>query len=155
MDNLRVIATWLLFSCIALQGWCQCQSLRADIKAAQTLVKSGETFRVGTAIRNAGTTEQTIIVFTCTWSDQWIVDNPAVDVNSNNCLSNVQEKIKLKPGEAYENSLMVHIGPATDQSVRREMTFRLGFDTTGYFGTRKPDQKVIWSNPVTVTVISD
>jgi hypothetical protein len=157
MDKLKAIAIGFLFCCALVPVWCQNQSFRVDIRSAQGLVKSGETFRVDTAVRNVGTTEQEFPVFTCSWFGQWMVDNPAVFVNSHNCMQNIRFEKRLKPGQALENSLEVHILPDADLRRRREITFRLGFDTTGYYGTRKPGVKypAIWSNAVTIIVTSD
>ena len=66
MEKRRVIAIWLLFfSCAAMQGWSQNQSIRVDIKVARTVLKSSETLRIDTAIRNVGTLEEHFPVFTC------------------------------------------------------------------------------------------
>jgi len=157
MDKLKAMAIGFLFCCALVPVWCQNQSLRVDIKSAQGLVESGETFRVDTTVRNVGTTEQVFPVFTCSWFGQWMVDNPAVFVNGHNCMQNIRFEKRLRPGQAFENSLEAHILPDYDLRRRREITFRLGFDTTGYDGTRKPgaEYPAIWSNAVTIIVTSD
>lgn len=128
--------------------------LSVEIKPSQTVARNHEKILVEVAIRNNGATRQTLSVYTCSFPNQWQVDNAAVDVDRANCLQNLRTEIKLKPGEVYRRSLFVHVQLASDQIEQRKESFRLGFGNSPNFGYLKPgpNYPAIWSNAVTVTV---
>lgn len=133
----------------------QSQSLSAEIKPARAVVKNDETFSLATVVRNDGSTEQSLIVWDCSYQAQWTSDNPAVRLEDVACLQNVAGKVKLKPGSTYRRSLPVHVHLASSQLGRKEVTFRLGYGPHAYFRDQSGQSRnpLFWSNPVTVTVM--
>jgi hypothetical protein len=134
----------------------QVHALTAEIKLAQSVVKNNEDFSVTTTIRNTGAAEETLVVWDCSYPSQWRPDSSIVKGEVIPCRQNVPGMVKLRPGETYTRPVLVHVElktPEPGQSV----TFRLGYGTWAYYGTIEPAPKspAIWSNPVTVTVISD
>lgn len=132
------------------------QSFRAEIKLTQTEVGNNETFLVDTAIRNIGTKEQSLEILPCTYPMQWVADNPHVFVDRVSCLKNSRIAVTLKPNEAYEQRVPVHVELKPHADGHKKVTFRLGYGTKTPMGVWKPwpDIPPIWSNPVTVTVVS-
>jgi hypothetical protein len=132
----------------------QSQFPKAEIKLTRAVVKDDETFSVVIVVRNPGSTEQSLIVWDCSYQDQWTSDNPAVRVDDVACMQNVPEKIKLKPGDSYRRSLSVHVHLTSSQIDRKEVTFRLGYGPHAYSAGQNAEPKtpLFWSNAVTVTV---
>jgi hypothetical protein len=56
----------------------QVQPLKAEIKLAQPVVKHNEYFSVTTTIRNTGSTEETFVVWDCSYPAQWRPDSPVI-----------------------------------------------------------------------------
>jgi hypothetical protein len=116
----------------------------------QTVIKNNEIFSVDTVIRNAGSVEQSVTVWTCSYPSQWKADNPAVHVNDVACMQNVPSPVKLKAGGTYRRSVSIHVQLADDKTAGKQVIFRLAYTEHAYFLTNKP---LLWSNPVTVTVM--
>jgi len=132
----------------------QSKYLRAEIALTRTVVKNDETVAVATVVRNAGSTEQSLTVWDCSYQAQWTSDNPAVRVDDVACMQNVAGKIRLKPGGSYRRSLSVHVHLDSSQMDEKAVTFRLGYGPYAYFTDQSagPRTPLFWSNPVTVTV---
>jgi D-lyxose ketol-isomerase len=77
----------------------------------------------------------------CSYPAQWTSDNAAVQVDGVACLQNARGEIKLKPGESYTRSLLVHVQLAFDQIRQKEVTFRLGYGVHAYFGAENVCQR--------------
>lgn len=132
----------------------QFQALRAEIDVAHTVVRNNEDLPVTATIRNTGTAEEILLVWSCSYPAQWRPDKTAIKNQGVDCMQNVPGKVRLKPGEAYTRR--VHVRAELTSPERRSITFRLGYGTDGYFGTAEPTPKstAIWSNAVTVDIVS-
>jgi hypothetical protein len=86
-------------------GFGKAQSIRAEIKAERSVVRSKEEVPMETALRNTGPKDQSIVVLACGYDGQWLPDNEAVDMLGVACLQNAQQVVKLKPGEAYAKQI--------------------------------------------------
>ena len=84
--------------------------LKVEIKPSLTAAKSNEDFSVVASIRNTSTAEQWLQVLFCCYSTQWIADNPLVHVDcAELCMKNAPRKVRLKPGEACEKTVLVRV----------------------------------------------
>lgn len=139
-------------------GWAaygQGSSWKVEIKVRQTAVKSGKDISVFTAVRNTGTSEESLIVFDCSYAWQWKADNPAVRIGGVACLQNVLARIRLRPGEAYEKPLPVHFELAKGGRHHESLTFRLRYQNAATDLESfhiSPQNPPVWSNPLTITV---
>jgi len=136
----------LFFAGMATYG--QDSPTRAEIKVAQSTVKNNEEFSVYTSIRNVGRDEQSVPLWSCSYPEQWTADNPAVHIAGAACKKNDVVQVRLKPGEAYERTLLVRIG--AEHRAQRWVTFRLGFEPPDHEKTGTASR--IWSNAITVNV---
>jgi len=135
-------------------GFGQAQSIRAQIKPERSVVRSKEELTLDAVLRNTGSKDQSVVVLACGYDGQWLPDNDAVEMGGVPCLQNAQQVVKLKPGEVYAKQISLWLRLPPDFMGRKQITFRLGFHSGG-FVVRRDRQKspLIWSNPVTVTVI--
>ncbi len=155
MPKYKALLGTLLFYLAGWAAYGQGPSWKVEIKLAQTLVKSGENFSVVTAVRNTGTSEESLIVWDCSYAWQWKADNPAVQVGGVACLQNVLVRIRLKPGEAYERPVPVYVELAAGSARRELIAFRLRYENAATHVESfhlPPQNPPIWSNPVTVIV---
>lgn len=126
----------------------------------QTAVQNNEDFPVTTTIRNTSDAEEMLVVWTCSYPSQWRPDNSIVKTQVIDCAKNVPTRVGLKPGETYASRMYVRVelkSPEQRQPEQRQsVTFRLGYGTDAYFGTIEPapTSPAIWSNAVTVDVVS-
>lgn len=143
-----------LFCLSACTAVGQVQALRAEIDLTQTVVLNNEDLPVTATIRNTGTAEETLVVWSCSYPAQWRPDKPTIKNQGVDCMQNVPGRIRLKPGETYTRR--VHLRAELRSPDRRSITFRLGYGTDAYFGTAElaPKSPAIWSNVVTVDIVS-
>jgi hypothetical protein len=154
MKRYRGLFTVLLFCCAGQIPAGQEQSLKAEIKLTRTVVKNDETFFVATVVRNTGSTVQSLIVWDCSYPDQWTTDNPAARINDVACQQNTRGEIQLKPGASYIRSVSLHIHVAFGQVTQDKVAFRMGYGKMPYFRAQDvvPKVPLLWSNAVTVAV---
>jgi len=125
--------------------------LKAEIRPTQISVKNDEDFSVITSIHNTSSEGQSIWVLYCGYSIQWTADNPSVHLDSTDaCAKNSPWKVSLKPGEAYEKTVLVRVALSPGNGQSKAVTFRLGFEDMAY--TTVQNAPRIWSNAVTVNV---
>ena len=130
-------------------------SWKAEIKVAPAEVRNNENVLVATSIRNTGALLQKLVVWTCSFPDQWITDSPAVHSIGMNCMQNVPGKVRLKPGEAFTTNVLMHVELNAMHRARESVTFRMGYGSGAYFQDQKYPPKyppLFWSNAITVTV---
>jgi hypothetical protein len=158
-----MLAATLFFTIAVPTVYAQDSPLKVSIKMTQTVVTNTQDFDVSTKIENIGQEEQILHVSQCWYSSmQWTADNPSVHVKQIFCKKNASIDIRLKPGEATEGVLPVHMEiPVLE--FPQPVTFRLGFcpavcrnpilDRT--LPTSPPPLAAvptIWSNAVTVKI---
>jgi len=145
-----LFATLLLcFGGLALNG--QSPQIRVEIKPTKTVVKNHEGFLVSTALRNTGNLEQLVSVWSCSYSTQWLTDNPSVQLTGGgDCFKNGLGIVRIKPGEAYERKVPVSVTLGSRSGQHESVTFRMGFQDENPRTIPKPPR--IWSNAVTVNI---
>lgn len=139
----------LIFTGVTAHG--EASSIIVDIKMVDSTVKRNDDLPVSTTIRNVGTKEQSLQIWSCSYPEQWIVDNPIVHITAVSCNKNDVVHVRLKPGEAYERALSIRIERSAEHQDQKSVTFRLGFkpDISEKTGLLSP----IWSNAITLRVI--
>jgi hypothetical protein len=150
MNKHKVLFVVFLFCIGGLAAHSQSSPIVVEIKPTQTVVKDNETFSVSTTLRNRSSEVQVLGVMSCSYPAQWAVDNLSVYMSQVSCLRNVLSRIILKPGEAYERTLSVHVELASGKGQLESVTFRLGFQDENPLTVPKAPR--IWSNAVTVSV---
>jgi hypothetical protein len=138
----------LLLTEVAAYG--QHLPMTVEIGVAQSSVKNNEEFPVSTTVRNVGRDAQSLQIWSCSYPEQWTRDNPAVHIPGAACKKNDVIRVRLKPGEAYEETLSIGIGVTAEHRSQKSITFRLGFVPANpeKTGAASP----IWSNAITVKV---
>lgn len=152
MNTRKTLFATLLLCFGGLAAYGQSSPIVAEIRPAQASVKNNEDFSVSTSLRNTSNSEQSLEVLYCGYSVQWVTDNPSVHVDfaEGGCMHNFPHKTVLKPGEAYERALSVHVELASGNGQLESVTFRLGFQDENT--PTVPTVPRIWSNAVTVSV---
>lgn len=125
----------------------------AEISAAQAGVKTNEIFLVSATLRNRSADTQFLSVWSCSYPQQWISDNPAVHVAPASCKKDAIVRVRLPPGEAYKQSLSIYFAGAAKYFAGHSITFRLGFKPVTAAGGKM--SAAIWSNALTLDVIED
>jgi len=129
------------------------QSFSVQIKTAQVSVKADQRMPVSTWIRNLGSTDATIEVWSCAFPSEWIVDNASIDIEQPNCLAEDRRAIVLKPGGAYKRDVTISIHLGTANPNQKEVSFRMGFrNGVSRDEKHQPKTKPVWSNLATVKV---
>ncbi len=148
----KVLMIVLLFSCTS---YAQESALRVEIKSEQRSVKTGESFEVTTQIVNISQKDQHLQIWACSYSDNWVTDNPYVHLNGEPCNKNFIGNVVLKRGEVYENRLSLNITVSAEEILVEEVTFKLGFklfDKTAKDEVISDVSAVIWSNPMSMKI---
>jgi hypothetical protein len=139
-------------------------SLKVEITATQSRVLNLQDFGVRTKIENEGKEDLILHVSQCWYSAmQWTTDKSSVHVKNIPCKKNESMDIHLKPGEANEGVLPVHISlEPRELATSTPVSFRLGFlfkrgepilaGPAAGPTTQSASDTPIWSNAVTVTV---
>lgn len=128
------------------------QSLRVEIKTPQVSVNAGQRVPVSTLIRNSGSKDTKIEIWACAFPSEWVVDNPSIEIEQPNCLSEDRRLIVLKPGGEYQRDVTISV--RLGNRNQKDVSFRMGFRN----GVSRPDAKhptkteTVWSNLVTVRV---
>jgi len=122
--------------------------MKVEISVAQSTTKSNEEFAVSTSIRNVSSDEQSLQIWSCSYPWQWTTDNPAVHITDTSCKKNDVIHVRLKPNEAYERTLSIHVGIVVEHLAQRPVTFRLRFKSATSDKTPYP----IWSNAITINL---
>lgn len=138
----------MLFLFIGMAAYGEDCPMRVGIRVTQSTVNNNGEFLVSTTIRNVSRDEQSLEVWSCSYPQQWTANNPAVHITSVACKKNDVIRVRLKPGEAYERTLSIHIGVAAEHRAQNSVAFRLGFEPVTSEGTGSH----IWSNVITVNV---
>lgn len=127
------------------------QSLRIEIKTPQVSVKADQRVPVSTLIRNSSSKDTKIEIWACAFPSEWVVDNPSIEIEQPNCLSEARSTIVLKPGREYKRDLTISV--RLGNRNQNEVSFRMGF-RNGVSRDEKhpPKTEPVWSNLVTVSV---
>jgi len=139
---LCVVGLYAMSSAVALAAE-PAPALKVTIGIDDKSVEPAGSFSVSTQIQNIGERAITLAIWSCSYSQNWISDNPAVTIESMPCKKNVLEGIALASGRTYTNSLEVR--------STTEQPFRLGF-MNGQLDVKMPASKPVWSNPLTVSI---
>jgi len=120
-----------------------------------------EPFKVALQVKNVSNTNQSFVVMSCSWYENWHSNNRLIGWNVWNCLSNFGYSVKLAPGEVFkqelngnEKELCVYEKTSTNKvSFRMELHSGNFNDPSTYSNFRT--SKFYSSNEVTIDVISD
>ena len=129
------------------------QPLRVKIETAQVSVKTGQRVPVSTWVRNSGSTDATVEIWACAFPEEWVVDNPSIEIEQQNCVAENRSSIILKSGGEYQRDLMIVVHSGVANFDQKELNFRMGF-RNGVFRDEKHQPKTgpVWSNSVTLKV---
>ena len=147
----NLILTLILFL-ISSVGYTQDSALRVEIKPEQKSVKNGEEVSVMTKIINTSHKDQHLQVWSCSYYDNWIVENPFVKLEKWPCNKNFITEVVLKPGKTYENKLSLRIDVPAEKILVGKVTFRLGFKTASGPSNPLTESPIIRSNSVTLSI---
>ncbi len=142
----RALLICILLTSIAVFGQALSKSFLVEIRMAQSKIKNSEEVTVDTTIRNVSSDEQSLQVWSCSYPEQWITDNPLVHIAPVSCNKNYVVRVRLKPGKVYERTLSIYIGATREKST----TFRLGFRPVT--SQKTGATPLIWSNPLKVNI---
>lgn len=123
--------------------------IRVEIQPTQGSVKPGEDLAVLTTVRNVGSDELSLRMWSCSYGDQWDTDNPGVQTNHSSCNKNGILRVALKPGQTYERQVAVRVATpcrASDSSV----VFRLGFAEAD--SGQPLSNSRVWSNAASIAL---
>jgi hypothetical protein len=73
------------------------------VKVSKTNIRVGETFNVSLQVENPAPTNQYVLVWDCSWSDNWKTDNTNIVLFGQQCAKNTLGRVEIKPGGAYVN----------------------------------------------------
>jgi hypothetical protein len=135
---------------IGIATYSQEPIFRVEIKALQSPITNKEEFTVSTSIRNLSRDDQSLLIWSCSYPQQWVADNPDIHITDVPCKKNDVIRIELKPGETYDRPLALYAADPDEDRKPKPITFRLGFKPTTD-GKREPTAP-IWSNAVTLAV---
>lgn len=127
-------------------------SLTVQVKVSKTTCRVGQPFNVSLRVENTTPTNQSVLVWSCSWSDNWKTDNTNVVLLSQQCAKNTVGPVEIKPGSAYINEgqmQVLHPVPG------KKLSFRMGF--TPFSGWNASYTgfvwgKTLWSKEVVIGV---
>jgi len=145
---MRVISHLLLpiISLSAQSLFCADLSLVVEARMTRATVKDSEDFGMLTAVRNTGSSEVEMRVWSCSYSQQWETDSRSVRVKPTSCRKNYLTKISLAPGQAYEKAIILSV---VDVTRPQSIHFRLAFTPVMEGGVAA---QPIWSQEITAEV---
>jgi hypothetical protein len=149
--GLSIVLLILILFSTGVTAHGEASSIIVDIKVASFTVKADEYLPVSATIRNVGTKEQSLQMWSCSYPEQWAVDNPIIHLMAVSCNKNVVVHVRLKPDEAYEMAVSIYIERSAEHQVQKSVTFRLGLKPNIFEKTGLPSP--IWSNAITLRVI--
>ena len=147
MNRFKFLILISIFFFFVDNSYSQDSALRLDIKPEKITVRNGGAVSVMTKIINPGRIVQHLQIWSCSYYDNWIVDNPFVKLEAWPCNKNFFEAVTLKPGEDYANRLSLKITVPAEEILVEKLVFKLGFK-------RSADEQtsVIWSRPIKMEI---
>jgi len=126
----------------------------------KTRVHVMEPFKISLEVKNVSHTNQSFVVWSCSWPMNWRSSNPAVEWVGWSCAQNGAMKVNLASGESFKETLF---GEEKEMRVSQSIsTNKISFRMTLHpgaahrFGETIPDDekgKLYWSNEVTIELI--
>jgi hypothetical protein len=147
----RIAAVCMMLTCICTAAYGQTGIIQVHIELMQSAVKNNERFTVPASLSNTSNDAASLQVWSCSFPEQWVSDNPTVHIPAVPCEKNDAIWIKLSPGESFTEQLAIYIALPADHRAREPVDFRLGFEPIDFQRTATPS--IIWSNAVTINVI--
>ncbi len=95
--------------------------LTVKIIATEPTVNNNENFFISTIIQNIGADDHSLLIWSCSYPDQWTADKPTVHITSVSCEKNYIMQIQLKPEQSYQRALAVKI--RLEGSTHTSVTF--------------------------------
>ena len=150
MNRILILLTFVGFCCGHYEAEASdgTNTLRVLVKVLKANVRVGETFNVSLRVENPTPTNQYVIVWSCSWDENWKTDNPNVVLFGQECAGNGRGRVEIEPGGAYieEGEMQVlHSVPGN------KLSFRMGF--TPYIYVKEFNLgKTLWSEEVVIDV---
>ncbi|MEI8291059.1 MAG: hypothetical protein WCH99_16460 [Verrucomicrobiota bacterium] len=126
----------------------------------KTRVQVMEPFKISIAVKNVSHTDQSFVVWSCSWPMNWKSSNPAVEWVGWSCAQNGAMKVNLASGESFKETLFgVEKEMRVAQSIStNKISFRMALHpgAAHRFGQSLPEDekgKLYWSNEVTIDLI--
>ena len=153
MHSLGKLGTLLVICCVTPLATAQQQNLKAEISWTGVTVKHADSFSLNAVLRNTGSTERSLTIWTCPVSAQWVPDSPVVRVNQDTpCQQPAASLIRIKSGEKYTEAIPISFHLPANQAIPNSVTFRLGFSELTRLSDVGHKEPSIWSNGVTIPV---
>jgi hypothetical protein len=135
------------------------------VTARKTLVHVGESFKVSLEVKNISNTNQSFLVWSCSWWENWKSNNRFVYLPAWDCGQNAPMTVNLAPDESFRETLNGNEMPmrVVDSVSTNRISFRMAFHTGGSVHLYKADEimpddvkgKIYWSNEVTIDLIAN
>ncbi len=126
-----------------------------EIIPEKDALRKGEIFTVTTSIMNVTPKEQRLCFWTCSYSENWILEDSSGKINfyGVNCDKNAVSCAVLKPFERFEKELYFQV---SETAKKGKVTFKLGFvpcvSREECFETAKEDQRAFMTQEATVRI---
>jgi hypothetical protein len=142
----------LISQLAAATAYGQNQAIQAEIKSALQVVRNGGQFLVSVSFKNPSAEEQSLQIWSCSFTKNWLPDNPIVQIPDVPCKKNSAIWVKLRPGESHQDRLAIKFVLGPGHGAREPVAFRLGFQPINFQGSAGVSFPV-WSNTITINVI--
>ena len=115
-----------------------------------------EPFKVSLEVENISKTNQSFVIMSCSWTDNWHSDNEMVGWKGWNCQSNFGYTKNMAPGEIFRQEGEMRVFRS---ALTNKVSFRMALHP-GNYNDPSTDLnykrgKNYWSNEVTIEVIPD
>jgi hypothetical protein len=154
MNPLRNLVALLLLCCASRLVAAQQEPLKAEVSWPGGTVKIAENFSLTVVLKSTGSSERSLTIWTCPVSEQWLPDNPVVQlIQVTPCQQPALGVIRIRPGDKYKETVTLSIRLPSDGTISNNVTFRLGFsERTRISDIEVPKTPSLWSNAVTISV---
>jgi RNA polymerase sigma factor (sigma-70 family) len=117
-------------------------TLTVTIEPQKNRIRADEPFNVDVRVVNSSKSPQTIRVMSGSWRGHWKSSNESVAWERVVILKDVEQKVILEPGKAYEKTGAMFLVAGKPQ---QKVSFKVGFTPIG-------SNETFWSNEVTLQV---
>jgi hypothetical protein len=119
------------------------------VNVLKTNVRVGQPFKVSLRVENTAPTNQSVLVWGCSWSENWKTDNTNIVLFGQECAKNTVCPVEIKPGSAYINEgEMQVLRPVPG----KKLSFRMGFTPFTGYSPGLVWGNTLWSKEVVIAV---
>ncbi|MCK9573431.1 MAG: hypothetical protein M0R20_03395 [Candidatus Omnitrophica bacterium] len=151
----RGLFTILFLSLMLFTSTAQERDLYIEIISKKDTLAKDEIFTVVASIMNVTQKEQRICSWSCSYDENWQLKDSSekFQLYRPNCEKNIVSCVTLQPFQRCEKELYLQVG---SMAKKGKASFRLGFipcvSREECFETAKENQKIFWSQEVTVKI---